>query len=44
MLRGSFDQLRVIGKRWPQLRAEYRAAQPKLTSRDEWEKRVFRSR
>ena len=41
MLRHSFDQLRLIGKRWPQLRAEYRAAQPQLTSRDEWQRRVF---
>jgi Predicted glycosyltransferases len=41
MLRRSFEQLRVIGKRWPQLRAQYRAAQPQLTSREEWVKRVF---
>ncbi|MDN5857836.1 MAG: glycosyltransferase, partial [Pseudonocardia sp.] len=41
MLRRSYRQLRVIGKRWPQLRAQYRSAQPQLTSRAEWQKRVF---
>ncbi len=44
MLRRSAEQLRDIGRTWPQLRAQYKAAQPQLTSRDEWEKRVFRSR
>jgi galactofuranosylgalactofuranosylrhamnosyl-N-acetylglucosaminyl-diphospho-decaprenol beta-1,5/1,6-galactofuranosyltransferase len=40
MLGTSARQLREIGRRWPELRARYRDAQPHLTSREGW-KQIF---
>ncbi|MEJ3651991.1 glycosyltransferase [Actinomycetes bacterium KLBMP 9759] len=41
MLKRSFEQLREVGRRWPELRETYRAADATLTSREEWNKRIF---
>jgi galactofuranosylgalactofuranosylrhamnosyl-N-acetylglucosaminyl-diphospho-decaprenol beta-1,5/1,6-galactofuranosyltransferase len=40
-LKRSVAQLREIGGRWSDLQAQYRAAQPTLTSRQEWVERIF---
>ncbi|GEL24097.1 galactofuranosyl transferase [Pseudonocardia sulfidoxydans NBRC 16205] len=39
-LKKSGQQLREIGKRWPELQRRYREAQPTLTSREGW-KQIF---
>jgi galactofuranosylgalactofuranosylrhamnosyl-N-acetylglucosaminyl-diphospho-decaprenol beta-1,5/1,6-galactofuranosyltransferase len=41
MLRRSLDQLRDVGRAWPELRRSYRAALPELTSRKAWAREVF---
>ncbi|GAA1872544.1 glycosyltransferase [Pseudonocardia ailaonensis] len=41
MVRESFELHREVQKRWPQLRASYREAQPWLTSRDAWATEIF---
>ena len=42
MLATSVRQLREIGRSWPELRRRYRDAMPELTSREAWERNIFK--